>query len=84
MLLRNSNYWIFCYNFFKNKNILYLNLKAVSKKMNSEQKCDKHSKEYTKICLAEDCPLNFLICEDCDLSLHKHSKTEISLIKDIR
>ncbi len=43
--------------------------------MNTEQTCQKHNKEYSKICLAEDCKAHFLICEECDLVIHKHSKT---------
>lgn len=49
------------------------------------KKCQKHSKEFVELCLAEDCKADLFLCPDCkDVSQHKHSKTDIVSIEDIK
>jgi hypothetical protein len=47
------------------------------------QNCIKHNQEITQLCLAEECKEDLFLCEECSSSKHKHSKTDIKLIKEV-
>lgn len=47
--------------------------------------CQSHSQEITHLCLADDCKENLFLCESCQaINVHKHSKTDIRLIAEIK
>lgn len=47
--------------------------------------CEGHAHPITHLCLAEDCKENLFLCEKCqNTNVHKHSKTDIRAISEIK
>ena len=53
--------------------------------MNNHKICAQHNKDIIGICLAENCKSEFFLCAECKSSnMHKHSKTDLVEINEIR
>ncbi len=46
--------------------------------------CQKHNQEIKHLCLAEDCSEDLFLCSECNLGQHKHSKTDIREISEVK
>lgn len=46
--------------------------------------CSKHQQEIRHLCLAEDCKEDLFLCDACNMGLHKHSKTDIRKVSEVK